>query len=75
MKNFVSHAFFRQFSIGAFRARLLLEFSRMTTAAKADKSRLTIRGLVDGQYYIVREQPAGWFIAPEKTHRVEKKPA
>jgi hypothetical protein len=42
----------------------------MTTIAKADKSRLTIRGLVDGQHYIVREQPGGWFIAPEKTHRV-----
>jgi hypothetical protein len=44
----------------------------MTTVAKADKSRLTIRGLVDGQQYIVREQPGGWFITPEKTHRVKK---
>jgi hypothetical protein len=44
----------------------------MTTVAKADKSRLTIRGLVDGQHYIVREQPGGWFITPEKTHRVKK---
>ena len=26
------------------------EFSRMTTVAKADKSRLTIRGLVDGEH-------------------------
>ena len=32
----------------------------MTTVAKADKSRLTIRGLVDGDQYIVREQPGGW---------------
>jgi hypothetical protein len=40
--------------------------------AKADKSRLTIRGLVDGQHYLVREQPGGWFITPEKTHRVKK---
>ena len=48
------------------------EFSRMTTVAKADKSRLTIRGLVDGQHYIVREQAGGWFISPEKTHRVKK---
>jgi hypothetical protein len=44
----------------------------MTTVAKADKSRLTIRGLVDGQHYIVREQPGGWFVTPEKSHRVKK---
>jgi hypothetical protein len=44
----------------------------MTTVAKADKSRLTIRGLVDGEQYLVREQPGGWFITPEKTHRVKK---
>ncbi len=44
----------------------------MTTVAKADKSRLTIRGLVDGHHYIVREQPGGWFITAEKTHRVKK---
>jgi len=50
----------------------LWEFSRMTTVAKADKSRLTIRGLVDGHRYIVCEQPGGWFITPEKTHRVKK---
>jgi hypothetical protein len=50
----------------------LWEFSRMTTIAKADKSRLTIRGLVDGHQYIVHEQPGGWFITPEKTHRVKR---
>jgi hypothetical protein len=44
----------------------------MTTVAKADKSRLTIRGLVDGHHYIVRELSGGWFITPEKTHRVKK---
>ncbi|HUD48445.1 MAG TPA: hypothetical protein VMR33_16545 [Candidatus Baltobacteraceae bacterium] len=44
----------------------------MTTVAKADKSRLTIRGLVDGHHYIVREQPGGWLITPEKTDRVKK---
>jgi hypothetical protein len=44
----------------------------MTTVAKADKSRLTIRGLIDGQQYIVREQPGGWFITPEKKHRIKK---
>ena len=44
----------------------------MTTVAKADKSRLTIRGLIDGQQYIVREQPGGWFITPEKPHRIKR---
>lgn len=44
----------------------------MTTVAKADKSRLTIRGLIDGHHYIVREQPGGWFITPEKRHRVKR---
>jgi hypothetical protein len=44
----------------------------MTTVTKADKSRLTIRGLVDGHQYIVREQPGGWFVTPEKTHRVKR---
>lgn len=44
----------------------------MTTVSKANKSRLTIRGLVDGRRYIVREQPGGWFITPEKAHRVKK---
>jgi hypothetical protein len=51
---------------------LLWEISHMTTVAKADKSRLTIRGLVDGQHYLVHEQPGGWFITPEKTHRPKK---
>jgi hypothetical protein len=50
----------------------LWEFSRGTTIAKADKSRLAIRGLVDGHHYLVREQPGGWFITPEKTHRVKR---
>ena len=44
----------------------------MTTVAKADKSRLTIRGLVDGHHYLVREQPGGWFVTPEKKHRAKK---
>ena len=48
------------------------EISRMTTVAKADKSRLTIRGLVDGEHYIVREQPGGWLITPEKKHRIKR---
>ncbi|MGA2556675.1 MAG: hypothetical protein ABSG04_10435 [Verrucomicrobiota bacterium] len=50
----------------------LWEFSPMTTVAKADKSRLTIRGLVDGRHYIVHEQPGGWFITPEKAHRIKR---
>ena len=44
----------------------------MTTVAKTDKSRLTIRGLIDGQQYIVREQPGGWFITPDKTQRPKR---
>jgi hypothetical protein len=44
----------------------------MMTVAKADKSRLTIQGLGDGQQYIVREQSGGWFVTPEKAHRVKK---
>ena len=52
--------------------RVLWEFSPMPTVAKADKSRLTIRGLVDGHHYIVSEQPGGWFITPEKTHRLKR---
>ena len=44
----------------------------MTTVSKADKSRLTIRGLVDGEHYIVREQPDGWSVMPEKKHRARK---
>jgi hypothetical protein len=44
----------------------------MTTIAKADKSGLTIRGQVHGQHYIVREQPGGWLVTTEKTHRVKK---
>lgn len=44
----------------------------MTTVTKADKSRLTIRGLINGHQYLVREQPGGWFITPEKKHRVKR---
>ena len=42
------------------------------TVAKAEKSRLTIRGLVDGRHYIVRKQSGGWFITPEKPRRVKR---
>ena len=41
----------------------------MTTVAKADKSRLTIRGVEDGQYYLVIEQPGGWLVRPERSVR------
>lgn len=48
------------------------ETSHMMTVSKADKSRLTIRGLVDGQNYIVNERPGGWFVTAEKKHRVRR---
>jgi hypothetical protein len=37
--------------------------------AKADKSRLTIRGVQDGREYLVKREGAGWWVepAPEKT--------
>lgn len=44
----------------------------MTTVAKADKSRLTIRGLIDGKHYLVREQAGGWFVCPESATRIKK---
>ena len=44
----------------------------MTAVSKADKSRITIRGLVDGHFYVIREQPGGWFVSPEKKHRPKK---
>ena len=43
----------------------------MTTVAKAEKSRLTIPGLVDGHHYIVREPPGGWLLTPGKTPRLK----
>jgi len=45
----------------------------MMTVSKADKNRITIRGLVDGNFYVIREQPGGWFVFPEKKHRVKKR--
>ena len=45
----------------------------MITIAKADKSRLTIRGLEDGQFYAVADQPGGWFVSPERTARPQRK--
>jgi hypothetical protein len=45
----------------------------MTTVAKADKSRLTTYGLVDGQVYIVREASGGRFITPGKPQRAKRK--
>ncbi len=44
----------------------------MTTVAKADKSRLTIQGLVDGQQYLVCEQAGGWLVTPEKPRRSKR---
>lgn len=36
----------------------------MTTIAKADKSRLTIRGVQDGREYLVRKEGPGWWVEP-----------
>ncbi len=44
----------------------------MITVAKADKNRLTIRGLVDGAAYLISARAGGWFVVPEKKHRVRK---
>ena len=45
------------------------ETSHMTTIAKADKSRLTIRGIRDGLEYLVRQEGARWTVeaAPQPT--------
>lgn len=45
----------------------------MTTVARADNSRLIIRGLIDGQHYTVQELPGGWFVRPEKVTRVQRR--
>ena len=45
----------------------------MTTVAKADKSRLTIRGVQDGHRYLVTEQPGGWFVSPERQVRPKRR--
>ena len=36
----------------------------MTMLVKADKDRITIRGLLDGARYLVREQGRGWWVEP-----------
>ena len=36
----------------------------MTMIAKADKSRLTIRGVQDGREYLVKKEGAGWWVEP-----------
>lgn len=36
----------------------------MTTIARADKSRLTIRGVQDGREYLVRQEGPGWWVEP-----------
>lgn len=44
----------------------------MITVSKADKNRLTIRGLVNGAAYVVSERAGGWLVVPEKKHRVRR---
>ncbi len=34
----------------------------MTTIAKADKNRITVRGVRDGCTYLVKKEPGGWWI-------------
>ena len=50
----------------------LWEVSRVTNIVKADKNRLTVRGVVDGMNYLVQRHGPGWWIepAPDKPRRV-----
>lgn len=49
------------------------KISRMITSVKADRGRLSIRGVKDGQRYLVQEVPEGWFVMPEPTARTPKR--
>jgi hypothetical protein len=46
----------------------------MTAIATADRSRLHIRGLRDGERYIVATQGDGWLIQPEPREPERRKP-
>ena len=48
----------------ACKSRCLWESSRVTMIAKADKSRLTVRGVKDGHDYLVKQTGSGWWIEP-----------
>ncbi len=45
----------------------------MTMIAKADKSRLTIRGIQDGQEYLVKKEGAGWWVEPAPKRSLSRK--
>jgi len=49
---------------------MLWEVSRVITIVKADKQRITVRGITDGARYLVREEANGWWIQPAPTERV-----
>ena len=43
----------------------------MTHTVKADKSRITLKGIEDGRFYIVHHEGERWMVepAPDKTRR------
>jgi hypothetical protein len=45
----------------------------VTTIAKADKSRLTIRGIQDGHEYLVKREGAGWWVEPAPQRVLSRK--
>lgn len=46
----------------------------MTTISIADKNRLTVRGVMDGARYLVKQERNGWWIepAPEARRRTRE---
>ena len=50
------------------------DFSAVTTIVKADKNRITVRGVTDGARYLVREEAKGWWVepAPHRQSRARK---
>lgn len=40
------------------------EISHLTTISIADKNRLTVRGVMDGARYLVKQERNGWWIEP-----------
>ena len=49
----------------------------MTHTVKADKSRLTLKGVEDGRFYLVHHEGARWIVepAPERNLRARALPA
>ncbi len=45
-------------------SNLVWEISHMVAIVKADRSRLSIRGIVDGASYRVQTTPTGWIVEP-----------